>query len=194
MNRWRLVLDPRSGADARKEAWRALKERVRPPVLFQMRRRVDGWRHTEDLADLVLEDVYEQHAGGGGGASLRACVEERIDAVLRDEGARPGVDAEFERDWASSLFHAALKEFGRAHPEGHQLLLRMYDRPEGARPLRPAEVANRLQLPEEEVEDVVEDGRDELRRLFEDEIRHTTPDGASEEIERLLPRAAALLH
>ncbi len=193
MNRWQLVLDSDVGDDARKEAWRGLRERVRPPILFQMRRRVDGWRHTEDLTDLVLEDLYERCAGGGGGESLRACVLAQIDATLREDGASPGVDPDFERDWAAGLFQAALKEYGRAHPEAHQLLLRMYDRPDGAHPLSAVEVANKLQLPAEDVVDMVEDGREGLRRLFEDEIRHTVIDNASEEIARILPKAALLL-
>ena len=198
VNRWSIVLDPDAGEDTREEAWRALRKRMKHPVLFQLRRRIEGWRLTDKLAAEVLDQVRERFEGKGSGgeaALLRRNVEREIARACEERGAKGGIDEEFERDWASSLFFAALKEYGRTEPENHQIVLLLFDRPEGVPPMTPAELAQRLQQSPEEVERRLEEGRAGLRRLFLDEIAHTVADEArvADEAAQLLPRAQPLL-
>ncbi|MHC4819070.1 MAG: hypothetical protein ACYTF8_13555 [Planctomycetota bacterium] len=195
MTRWRLFLDADAVPDAREQAWPSLRARVRRPVLFHLRRRIEGWRLTEELADDVCERLRQDYEGKGAVADcvrLRECLAREVEAVCREQGVSGEFDAEFERDWASSLLGAALEEFGRTHPDVYRLFLRLYDR--GDRPLTPAELAARLQQPTDDVERRLAEGRAELRRLFEAEIAHTVADEAcvADEVTRLLPRAQLL--
>jgi hypothetical protein len=193
-SRWQLFLDPEANDDAREAAWRALRERVRQPILFQLRRRIEGWRLTEDLADEVCERLHDRHAGAGADGSLRACVAAELRALFAERSLPEATDEAFERDWASSLLFAALRTHGRASPATHRLLMRQYDRPEGARPFTPGEMAARLEHPVEEVEELLTEGREEVRELFEEEIRHSVADPSLVQAERdaLLPYTRTL--
>lgn len=140
MTRWGLILDPAADADAREEAWTALSERIRPAILFQLRRRIHGWRETEDLADLVvvrLRERFERQGPTEHASRLRACAEREVQLLCEERGAKGGIDPEFERDWSRSLLGAALDELGRVRPETRRILLRIYDRPEGSPPSPP---------------------------------------------------------
>ena len=197
MTRWGLILDPAADADAREEAWTALSERIRPAILFQLRRRIHGWRETEDLADLVvvrLRERFERQGPTEHASRLRACAEREVQLLCEERGAKGGIDPEFERDWSRSLLGAALDELGRVRPETRRILLRIYDRPEGSPPLTAAELAEKLERPEEEVERAVEDARAALRGLFAAEIAETTAGGGEtdDEVAHLLPQAQAL--
>jgi hypothetical protein len=194
VTRWQLFLDADAVPDARAQAWPSLRARVRRPVLFHLRRRIEGWRLTEELADDVCERLRRDYEGRGPDAEsvrLRDCLAHEVEAVCREHGVSGALDAEFERDWASSLLEAALEEFGRTHPKAHRLVLRLYS---GDRPLTAAELAVRLREPAEDVERRLAAGRAELRRLFETEIAHTVADEAcvADEVTLLLPRARLL--
>jgi len=183
--------------DARTEAWRTLCSRIRRPVLFQLRRRIEGWRLTEELADDVCERLRGDYEGKGlreDAARMRACCERELRELCEERGVSTEIDQEFERDWASSLFAAALQELSRRSPDTHRLVLRLFDRPKGGAPLSAEELARRLQLPLDEVEAGLARGRAELRRLFETEIAHTVVDkeSAEAEVEQLMPQAEAL--
>jgi hypothetical protein len=197
MGRWAQVLDPLSDADAREDAWRALGERIRPAVLFQLRRRIRGWRETEELADRIIARVRERFEGqgpGGPAARLRLCVEREVELLLAERGAEGGIDPDFERDWSRGLLGAALEELGRVRPETRRILLRVYDRPEGAPPLTAADLAEKLERGEDEVERALDDARKALRQLFASEIKDTVSDGgeADDEVKHLMPQAHAL--
>ena len=195
MTRWQLFLDADAVPDAREQAWPSLRARVRQPVLLHLRRRIEGWRLTEELAEDVCERLQQDYEGKGpdaASARLRDCLARELEAVCEEHGVNGALDEEFERDWASSLLGAALEEFGRTHPDAYRLFLRLYDR--GDRPLTAAELAVRLRQPAGDVEHRLADGRAELRRLFELEIAHTVADEAcvADEVTRLLPRAQLL--
>ena len=197
MSRWSCLLDPDATPEARDEAWDALAGRARPAILFQLRRRVRGWRQTEELADQVLERVrnrFEAQGRGEHAALLRVCVEREVELLLAERGAKEGIDEEFARDWSRGLLGAALDELARVRPETRRILLRVYDRPEGAPPLTATELAEKLERPEEEVERALEDARAALRDLFAAEIRETVADGGAEqeEVDHLLPQAHLL--
>jgi len=197
VTRWAIFLDSEASPDAREEAWRALRLRILKPVLFQLRRRIEGWRKTEELAEEVCERVRERFEGTGAGAEaacLRAGVAAELARFLEEQGKASALDAEFERDWAASLFAAALQEFGRQDPEAQRVMLRLFDRPEGVPPMTALELARRLGRPPAEIERLVDEGRRELRELFEKEIGQTAADprAATEETRALLPRARAL--
>jgi hypothetical protein len=196
VTRWGLLLDPDADPDARETAWGAIVARIRPAILFQLRRRIRGWRETEDLADLVLERLRERFEGGGASgdaARLRLCAGREVERLCEERGAPGGIDPEFERDWSRSLLGAALEELGRVRPETRRILLRIYDRPEGSPPLTVAELASRLERPEPEVGHALEEAREALRGLFAAEIRETVAgEDAEDEVEALLPQAHAL--
>jgi hypothetical protein len=197
MGRWAQMLDPKSDAAARDDAWRALGDRMRPAVLFQLRRRIRGWRETEELADQVLARVREKFEGRGKSAAaarLRVCVEHEMELLLAERGATGGIDPEFERDWSRGLLGAALEQLGRVRPETRRILLRVYDRPEGAAPLTTAELAEKLEREEEDVARALADARTALRSLFAGEIKDTVTDGreADDEVAHLMPQAHAL--
>ena len=194
MTRWRLFLDVDAVSDAREQAWPSLRSRVRQPVLRHLRRRIEGWRLTEELADDVCERLRRDYEGRGNDAAsarLRHCLAREVEEVCQEQGVSGALDAEFECDWAASLLGAALEEFGRINPDAYRLFLRLYD---GDRPLTAAELAMRLRQATDDVERRLSDGRAELRRLFEVEIAHTVADEAcvAEEVTRLLPRARLL--
>jgi len=197
VTRWGLILDPGADPDARESSWAALVERIRPAILFQLRRRIRGWRETEDLADLVLERLRERFEGQGQSeeaSRLRSCAEREVGLLCEERGAPGGIDPEFERDWSRSLLGAALEELGRARPETRRILLRVYDRPEGSPPLTVPELAEKLERSKGEVERALEEAREALRRLFAAEIAETVAgdDGTGDEVRRLLPQAHAL--
>ena len=196
MTRWELILDPGADPDAREAAWEALTERIRPAILFQLRRRIRGWRETEELADLVLERLLERFEGKGPtaeSARLRLCAEREVERLCMERHAPVGIDPEFDRDWSRSLFGAALEELGRVRPETRRILLRIYDRPEGSPPLTVAELASKLERSEDEIERALSDAREALRRLFEAEIAGTVAGGGvGDEVEHLAPQAHAL--
>jgi hypothetical protein len=197
VTRWGLILDPAADPDAREAAWEAITERTRPAILFQLRRRIRGWRETEDLADLVLTRLRERFEGRGPSeqaARLRLCAEREVELVCAERGAKGGIDPEFERDWSRSLLGAALEELGRVRPETRRILLRIYDRPEGSPPLTVADLAAKLERPEDEVGRAVEEAREALRKLFAAEIAETVAGdgGTDDEVEQLLPQAHAL--
>jgi hypothetical protein len=197
VTRWGLVLDPDADADTREAAWAALAERIRPAVLFQLRRRIRGWRETEELADLVLSRLRQRFEGQGPSdeaARLRACAEREVEGVCAERGAPGGIDPEFERDWSRSLLGAALEELGRVRPETRRILLRIYDRPEGSPPLTARDLAEKLERPEEEIERALVEARETLRKLFAKEIAETVAaaDRADDEVGHLLPQAHAL--
>jgi hypothetical protein len=195
MTRWGLMLDPDADPDAREAAWEATVARIRPAILFQLRRRIRGWRETEELADQVLERLRERFEGRGareGATRLRLCAEREVAALCEERGTQGGIDPEFERDWSRSLLGAALEELGRVRPETRRILLRIYDRPEGSPPLTVAELASKLERPEAEVGHALEEAREALRGLFAEEIRETVAGTAAEEVEALLPQAHAL--
>jgi len=189
------MIDPAVEQDVRDEAWRSLRERIRRPILFQLRRRIEGWRHTEELADDVCALVRARYEGAGDAAPcLRECAVRELSAFFEECGKESRLDEEeFDRDWATSLFASALDELRRSAPDAHLLFLRAYERPEA--PLSAAEVAQRLELPIMEVARRMETGREELRALFEREIGHTVSRASAVEAEvrRFLPRAEALL-
>lgn len=196
-SRWRVVLDPNASRDAREAAWRGLLARIRAPVLFQLRRRIEGWRLTEDLADEVCDEVrrrFAEHGVREDRTRLRECIEHELVAYLKERKVKGELDEEFERDWASSLFAEALLAFKRLHPDWHRLFLKAFDRPEGEPPLGAEQLSQRLQQPVQEVARRLEKGRDELRRLFANEIGQTVADPAcvDDEVARLMPRAKAL--
>ncbi len=194
MTRWELVCNPDAAPDARDAAWRALRERIRQPVLFQLRRRIKGWRLTEDLADEVCDIMRDRYEGAGGSGHLRDCLVGVMTKLFAERELEREMDDRFEQDWAAAMLHAALREHRRAHPDTHLLLLHLYDRPEGTRPMQPAELASRLQQPASLVEERVTEGRTELRRLFAQEIAHTMTNGDTEsEVEHFLPRAGEFL-
>jgi hypothetical protein len=190
------MLDPDADPDAREAAWGTTVARIRPAILFQLRRRIRGWRETEDLADLVLERLRERFEGEGvseDAAKLRLCAEREVERLCAERGAPGGIDPEFERDWSRGLLGAALEELGRVRPETRRILLRIYDRPEGSPPLTVGELAEKLERPEAEVEHALEEAREALRGLFAKEIRETVAgDDADDEVEALLPQAHAL--
>lgn len=190
------MLDPASDPDARETAWAATVARIRPAILFQLRRQIRGWRETEDLADLALERLRERFEGEGASAEasrLRLCAEREVERLCAERGTKGGIDPEFERDWSRSLLGAALEELGRVRPETRRILLRIYDRPEGSPPLTVAELAEKLERPEAEVGRALDEAREALRDLFAKEIRETVAgDGADDEVEALLPQAHAL--
>jgi hypothetical protein len=196
VTRWGLILDPGAEPDAREAAWAALSERIRPAILFQLRRRIKGWRDTEELADLVLERLRERFEGQGQSAEakrLRACAEREVERLCTERGVKGGIDPEFERDWSRSLLGAALEELGRVRPETRRILLRIYDRPEGSPPMSVAELAQKLERSEAEVERALEDARAALRKLFSQEIAETVAGTeADDESAHLLPQAHAL--
>lgn len=196
MTRWGLILDPGADPDAREAAWEALTARIRPAILFQLRRRIKGWRDTEDLADLVLERLRERFEGKGPSAEaarLRACAEREVERLCEEKGAKGGIDPEFERDWSRSLLGAALEELGRVRPETRRILLRIYDRPEGAPPLTVTEVAAKLERSTDEIERALVDAREALRGLFAAEIAETVAGtDADDESKHLLPQAQSL--
>jgi len=197
VTRWGLILDPDADVDARDAAWEAITSRIRPAILFQLRRRIRGWRETEDLADLVLERLRERFEGRGPSEEavrLRACTEREVGRLCAERGAPVDVDPEFERDWSRGLMGAALDELGRVRPETRRILLRIYDRPEGSPPLTVPELAEKLERAEDEVERAIEEARDVLRRLFASEIAETIAGDApaDEEVEHLVPQAHAL--
>lgn len=197
VTRWGLILDPGADPDAREAAWEAITERIRPAILFQLRRRIRGWRDTEDLADLVLVRLRERFEGQGpseDAARLRACTEREVDLLCEERGTKGGIDPEFERDWSRGLLQAALEELGRARPETRRILLRIYDRPEGSPPLTVADLAEKLERSEDEIERALEEAREALRRLFAAEIAETVAgdEGTRDEVEHLVPQAHAL--
>jgi len=194
VTRWQLFLDADAVSDARDQAWPSLRSRVRRPVLLHLRRRIEGWRLTEELADDVCERLRQDYEGKGNDAAsvrLRHCLAREVEAVCDEQGVSGAFDAEFECDWAASLLGAALEEFGRINPDGYRLFLRLYD---GDRPLSAAELAMKLRQATDDVERRLSDGRAELRRLFEAEIAHTVADEAcvADEVTRFLPRARLL--
>ncbi|HEX5136862.1 MAG TPA: hypothetical protein VFY93_07820 [Planctomycetota bacterium] len=196
MTRWGLILDPDADPDAREAAWAAIVVRIRPAILFQLRRRIRGYRETEELADLALERLRERFENEGpseAAARLRVCAEREVERLCEERGAKGGIDPEFERDWSRGLLGAALDELGRVRPETRRILLRIYDRPEGLPPLTVAELAEKLERPEAEVSHAIEEAREALRDLFAREIRETVAgEGADDEVEALLPQAQAL--
>jgi hypothetical protein len=197
VTRWGLILDPGADPDARDAAWDALTERIRPAVLFQLRRRIRGWRDTEELADLVLVRLRERFEGqgpSGDTARLRACAEREVQLLCEERGTKGGIDPEFERDWSRGLLQAALEELGRSRPETRRILLRVYDRPEGSPPLTVAELAEKLERSEHEIDRALEEARETLRRLFALEIAETVAGNAEskDEVEHLVPQAHAL--
>lgn len=194
-SRWKLIVDPAVEQDARNEAWRSLRGQIRRPILFQLRRRIEGWRHTEELADDICALVRARYEGAGDDAPrLRDCLARELSTFFEECGKDSRLDEdEFDRDWATSLFASALEELRRSAPDAHMLLLRAYERPEA--PLSAAQIAQKLELPILEVARRMETGREELRTLFEREIGHTVSrsEAARAEVQRLLPRAEALL-
>jgi DNA-directed RNA polymerase specialized sigma24 family protein len=197
VTRWATVLDPNANPGTREHAWSALMERIRPAILFQLRRRIRGWRETEDLADRVLERIRGRFEGRGPAdqaARLRLCVEREVTLLCEERGAKGGIDPEFERDWSRGLLGAALEELGRVRPETRRILLRVYDRPEGQPPLTVAQLAAKLERPEDEVGHALDEARAALRDLFAREIAETVASdgGSAEEVAHLLPQAHAL--
>lgn len=190
------MLDPDADPDAREAAWEATVVRIRPAILFQLRRRIRGWRETEELADLVLERLRERFEGEGASgesARLRLCAEREVERLSTERGAKGGIDPEFERDWSRGLLGAALEELGRVRPETRRILLRIYDRPEGSPPLTVAELAEKLERSEAEVGHALEEAREALRDLFAKEIKETVAgEDAGDEVSLLLPQAHAL--
>ncbi len=194
-SRWQMIVDPSTGADAREEAWQSLRGRIRPPILFQLRRRMEGYRHTEDVADDICTLVRARYEGAGDEAMrLRDCLRQELANFFEEAGKDSALDDdEFDRDWATAFFASALDELRRQAPDAHLLFLRAYERPE--QPLTPAQIAAKLDLPIMEVAQRMETGRAELRTLFEREIGHTVSraEAIPEELDRYLPRAHALL-
>ena len=80
------------------------------------------------------------------------------------------------------------------HPRDHALLLRVYDRPEGAEPLSSAELATKLARSPEDMERALAEGRAELKVLCERQIAATVagPGLLADEIERLMPHVARM--
>ena len=196
VTRWGLILDPNADLDAREAAWEAITARIRPAILFQLRRRIRGWRETEDLADLVLTRLRERFEDRGPteeSARLRLCVEREVELLCKERGTKGGIDPEFERDWSRGLLGAALEELGRVRPETRRILLRVYDRPEGSPPLTVTELAAKLERSEDEIERALEEAREALRRLFAAEIAETVAGTVTDdEVEHLVPQAHAL--
>jgi len=197
VTRWGLILDPGADSDVREAAWTAITERIRPAILSQLRRRIHGWRETEDLADLVLVRLRERFEGKGPSeeaARLRTCAEREVQLLCEERGAKGGIDPEFERDWSRGLFGAALEELGHVRPETRRILLRIYDRPEGSPPLTAAELAAKLERSEDDVERALEEARAALRNLFASEIAETVAaeNDTDAEVEHLVPQAHAL--
>jgi DNA-directed RNA polymerase specialized sigma24 family protein len=196
-SRWCILLDPDSSVDARDQAWRALREQMRPAILFQLRRRIEGYRLTEDLADEVCERVRERYEGRSDPEAriLRACIERELRLFLEEHGSNADLDGElFQRDWASRLLENALYELRRMYPDEHLLLMRIYDRPEGAPPLSAIEIAMKLDQPVDDVGRRLASSRADLRRLFEEQIGQTVaePGLTAAEADLLMPMAEAL--
>jgi len=169
-----------------------LRERIRLPVLLQLRRCIAGYRRTEQLAEEFCEAMAEAREERE--PRLRLRVAAALDRLVAEEGGTGVSGAEFDRDWASGRLLAALREFRRVHPRTHMLFLRLFDRPEGEGPLEPAELARRLEMERDEVERALVEGRAELLRLFSAEVALTVDDPAlaDSEVEALLPYAGAL--
>ena len=166
-------------------------------MLFQLRRRMKGWRLTEELADEFCEQLRLLYEGAGfneGRLLLRRTVREQLATFLREHGKDPEIDDEFERDWAAALFTETLHAFKRTEPELHLLFLRVFDRPEGLAPVGAAELAARLGQPADIVASRLSQGRLALRKLFADEIAQTVadPGAVDDEVAELMPRAHRL--
>ncbi|MHC4930619.1 MAG: hypothetical protein ACYTGV_00295 [Planctomycetota bacterium] len=190
---WGLFLDPNAEEAEREVAWGALAERMHRPVLEELRRHIEGRRLVERLATDLCDELRDACEGlGGGEPRLRLRVAEEIRHLLHERGEEDDVGEEFDRDWASSLFLAALRDLRRSDPEAHRLILRAYDQgTEGGAPKNAEILAAKLGRPAESVLRDLEEGRTELRRLFELEIARTVADPSleSDERERLLPFA-----
>jgi len=204
--RWALVVGGRLDDPARAEAWRALGEAFRPPVVAALRERFEGRRPVEDLATaffaflrsirpepgdrrllphlarLLRVFLHDLHNGRIGVSAARLTpagkAEER--AALRsgsDAFAAAPPDAAFLSRWTECLLHAALRRLRATHPEFHGLLLRFHDRRPEAGPASPDETARRLGL-----------AREALAARFREEMAHTLAAGASLDAECALLR------
>jgi hypothetical protein len=190
-----LFLDGGASEEEREEAWRALEERVRRPVLQELRRHMEGRRLVERLADQVCGELRDACEGlGGGEPRLRLRVAEEVRRLLHERQAEGDVGEEFDKDWAGSLLLGALTCLKNTHPQAHQLLIRLYDRPAGGAPLSEPALAAALGRPTDLVQQDLEEGRKLLRQLFEGEIALTVAEVSmeSEERARLLPYVAGV--
>ncbi|MHC4222872.1 MAG: hypothetical protein ACYSUN_02690 [Planctomycetota bacterium] len=190
---WGLFLDPNAEETEREEVWGALVERMHRPVVEELRRHIEGRRLVERLATDLCDELRDACDGlGAGEPRLRLRVAEEIRHVLHERGEEGDVGEEFDRDWAGSLFLAALRDLRKSHPDAHRLLLRAYDQgTEGGAPKNAEMLAAKLGRPEESILRELEESRKELRRLFEMEIALTVADPSLETDEReiLLPFA-----
>jgi hypothetical protein len=190
-----LFIDAGASEVEREEAWGALEERIRPPVLQELRRHLEGRRLVEHLADDLCTELRDACEGlGGGEPRLRERVADEVRRTILERQGEGEVGEEFDRDWAGSLFLAALHGLERSHPGAYLLLLRLYDQPEGGAPPNIVDLAVKLGLPPENVVRDLEEGRRVLLELFEREIADTVADPAvaAEERELLLPYAGQI--
>lgn len=159
--------------------------RLRQPILVELRRRLEGWRMTEQLADELCLSLTE--ADPAEEPRLRVQAAARV-----AEATGQPVGPEFDEDWASGLLLGGLNHLRKTHPRAHSLLLRTYDRPEGAPPFTPHELAVKLARPEQEVEHDLAEGRAELHKQFREQVLMTLADESllEEELARLEPHAA----
>ena len=183
---WSQVLDAALSHGEREEAWDELAGIVRAPVREHWRRELGGFRAAERASDETLEAVFVEHAGSGGDLRLRVCVA----AELKRRAPESFLDEEFDRDWASALLLAALREMRATLPRTYALLVMLYDDP-GA---NEEALARKLEEPVEEVHDQLVEGRAELQQRFLDAVRATVPapDGATAEAAHLLVHTRAL--
>ena len=161
--------------------------RLKQPVVAELRRSIEGRRKTDQLADRICIDLMGSDPRDD--PRLRVHIARLIAAAVPG-GSAPGAD--FDQDWAAMLVHDALDLLRRTRPRPHSLLLRTYDRPEGAPPFTPLQLASKLARPESEVEKDLAEARSELKRLFAAEVAATLADDSmlADEIELLEPYAA----
>ena len=182
---WKILLDAEADQDELARAWDVLHGYMRVPILLELRRHLEGRRHTEQLASDLCDSVRD----GGEAPLLRENVAELLATAVEAE-----VGGEFDKDWAGSLLLFALKDMGRMHPRDHALLLRVYDRPAGAEPLSSADLAKKLARSPEDMERALAEGRAELKVLFERQIAATVAGPAllADEVERLMPHVTRM--
>jgi hypothetical protein len=193
---WRTFLDETAAPEERAGAWHHLGQIMRQPVLLQMRRCMEGRRRTEQLAEEFCDQVRIDYEGRGLALPrFRLLVIEELDRYLVEQGIEDAeFGEEFDRDWTSGLLQAALHGLKRIDATAHTLLLRAYNRPDDRPPFTARELAAKLEVDPDEVEQAITEGTQELRELFGEEIARTVsdPDVVPAEVNHLTPFVGAI--
>ena len=165
-------------------------------MLLQMRRCMEGRRRTEQLTDEFCDQLCSDFEGRGLALPrFRLLVIEELDRYLVEQGIEDvEIGDEFDRDWTAGLLQAALHALKRIDTTAHALLLRAYNRPDDRPPWTARELAAKLEVDAEEVEQALTEGTHELRNLFGEEIARTVSDTdvVPAEVNHLTPFAGAI--